>query len=170
MIRKLFLDKDGVLADFHGELRARGLGTGISYYFKPASEWTPEQVEEQRNIQAVMDEPGMWLKLQPCPGAEALWNYATRFDRFVLTALPHISADPARVEREKRLWIPQTFGYIPSQRIIVCQRPEKIKHAAPGHVLVDDLPINCEEWERAGGTAILHTDPFDTIHKLKGLE
>lgn len=170
MIRKLYLDKDGVLADFHGTLTARGIGLGISYYLKPESTWTPEQHEEQRQIRAVMDEPGFWLSLPTCPGAEVLWNFATKFSHSVLTALPRVCADPARIEREKRLWIPEKFGWIPSERIIVCQRPEKAALAGPGHVLVDDMPVNCEEWRAAGGTAILHTDAFDTIHQLRALQ
>lgn len=170
MIEKLYLDKDGVLADFHGVLTSRNIGLGVTYYFKPEETWTAEQHEEQRVIRAVMDEPGFWLTLPKCPGAEALWGFADQLDHTVLTALPRVCADPARIEREKRLWIPQTFGYIPSERIIVCQRHEKAALAhGPGHVLVDDMPVNCDEWRAAGGTAILHRDAFDTIHQLKGL-
>lgn len=45
----------------------------------------------------------------------------------------------------------------------------KANWAAPRHVLIDDTPKNIEAFESAGGTGILHKNAHDTISKLHTL-
>lgn len=37
------------------------------------------------------------------------------------------------------------------------------------YVLIDDSPLNIEQWKAKGGIGILHTSSIDTIHQLQDL-
>lgn len=170
-IDRLYLDMDGVIADFDQNLRDFGVVDNETHFIhKPRTEWTESQVALDLAVRGVMELEDFWPTIPPCPGAHELWDYcATSFELYILTATPNVTEFRERIAQQKRDWIQQHFGPFPNERIIVCLRAEKAKHAGPTHLLVDDMPSNCAEWNAAGGHAILHSSAKSTIHHLMEL-
>lgn len=168
MRQTIYLDMDGVLADFDAALRTRGVANNeTNFIHLPKDQWTPPQVELDRQVRECMEAPDFWNNIPLMEGAKGLWQYAMSFRQvFVLTALPRETAQAGLIEAQKRAWIQRYFGPFPDENVLVVQRADKKKYATQGAVLVDDMLVNCREWNGAGGTAVVFYDCKDAIHQL----
>lgn len=170
MIESLYLDLDGVLADFDKALLLRGVvNNDNTFHHKPAYTWTAAQTELDRAVRRCMEAPDFWNNIPLMPGAHELWDYAKQFPLYILTATPNLTDYRERIEIQKRGWVQAMFGPFPDDQVHVCLRSEKRHHAREGAVLVDDMAVNCSEWRRHGGTAIQHTSAAETIKQLRSL-
>ncbi|HET8726798.1 MAG TPA: hypothetical protein VFO41_04720 [Alphaproteobacteria bacterium] len=145
---KLFLDLDGVLADFDRGVEAV---TGKR----------PDQLRTKEMWRALSQEPDFFGSLEMMTDAQVLWEFCEPHRPTILTGLPHGSWAP----EQKRRWVANMLGA--HIRVITCMSREKHRHAGPGHVLVDDRESAREPWERGGGTFILHTSAANSIAALK---
>ena len=151
MKRQLFLDCDGVLADFDkGATAILGM--------------KPRAFEKRHG-------PGrFWAKLARAPdfyfglplldGAMELFEAVEHLDPIILTGLPigNWAAD------QKVRWAAR---YFPNTRIITTMARDKRNHGAPGDVLVDDQLRHAGRWEEMGGIFIHHQDVPGTIEQLR---
>lgn len=170
----VYLDMDGVLADFDGGLADRGFFIEREHnrLFKQnvdKSQWTETELKDDKIVQGYMEEKGFFRNLRMIPGADKLWAEAGR--PVVLTARPKKEDPDGRVASEKRGWIEEYFGEIPEDRFICCLRSEKKQYATYlgkfPNILVDDLEWNCSEWKKAGGYAILFKNSEQAVEELK---
>ncbi|MBW0144642.1 hypothetical protein [Sphingomicrobium clamense] len=151
MTRNLFLDVDGVLADFDGG-------------FHKLTGMTPEEYEHDygkgRFWKTIASSTDFYGTLDLLPGAMEMVDAVRHLEPTLLTGLPLGKwAAP-----QKRRWAKAHF---PDLEIITCMARDKWKHGSPGDVLVDDRISAREPWEeRAGGTFILHTSPKASLAKL----
>lgn len=158
MTGRLFLDCDGVLADFDalatevfGErpaeaevrLKAKGFWREIRHYRQPGTHY------------------GFFRALPLMPGARELFDTVKHLDPIILTGCPFGDwAPPQKVE-----WAAEHF---PGTRIITCMAREKVTHLEqPGDVLVDDKTKYQHVWEEGGGVFVHHTDTASTLRKLR---
>lgn len=170
----IHLDMDGVLMDFNRQLRASGLfvwdevpGNRV-YHHLPRDQWQPAELDHDKHISALMGTDAFWRDMPAMADGKLLWKHCAAYLHCVLTARPNNEAAAERVSRHKTASIRNLFDrQFPMTRMNICLRSEKKLLAKPGHVLVDDLPGNCHEWEAAGGTAILHKDALSTIRILE---
>lgn len=146
----LFLDLDGVLADFDRGVR---LVTGKR----------PDQLDTRDMWRALAREKDFFGTLAMMEDAHELWAFSKPFDPTILTGLPLGSWAP----EQKRRWVARMLGG--DVRIITCMTREKPRHSGPGRVLVDDREKTREGWEKAGGHFILHTSAAESIARLKDL-
>lgn len=145
---KLFLDLDGVLADFDRGVREV---TG-----KP-----PEDLSLKAMWAALARAPRFFETLEFMHDAEALWRFCEPHHPTILTGLPLGSRAPA----QKRRWVARMLGaHVP---VITCMSREKPRWSGRGHVLVDDRASAREGWERKGGTFIHHTSAENSISALR---
>lgn len=165
----IYLDMDGVLADFDTAVAAHGVQPGYSYIHLPPSEWTPAQRTNDDLVREVMDGPDFWPSIPRMHGALGLVTAAALIvggeNVFILTATPRLTSRREHIAHQKTEWAVANLGFA-SRQVITCLRSEKAQWAKPSTVLVDDLPTNCTEWEKAGGVAIRHTDARSSVAKL----
>lgn len=151
-ILPIFCDQDGVLAAFD----------------KKAIELMGENYKEKMN-QAIWNElqehPNFFKDLEELPGARKLMDFLyPRFNVKILTAIPFRGIFP-NVTTHKREWIQSRWPGVD-----VFFGPfamDKQYYAEKGFILIDDLAVNCDQWESKGGTAIWHKNAADTIKQLQ---
>jgi len=139
----LFLDLDGVIADFDGRV-AQMVG-----HF-PA---------EREEVRECMRTPYFFKNLEPLPGALAAVDELERLipgQLRILSAVPHSDPSLAGVARvEKVAWLEEHLPWLASTALIV---GSKAGVGSPESLLVDDHP----EWNGAaefGGEVITFTGP-----------
>lgn len=153
MVRNLFIDLDGVLADFD---RAYSEAFGVVV-----------------NRQTRLDPPGFWKNIRrhgsffrdlpPIPDALELWAGAKRLhpNPVILTGIPKSVSDAAHQKRE---WVDEHIE--PGAPMICCESKDKCLHGKPGDVLVDDWDRYRPLWEEMGGIFVLHTSADDSLERV----
>lgn len=134
---ELFLDMDGVFTDFEG------------HFFKLFGRRTHE-VKTGTLWSLIHSRKTFFLELPLMPDAEHLWDYAKQFKPTFLTGAP--SSNTFR--EQKKIWVAEKFG--PEHTTIVLPKKDKQLHSGPMKVLIDDTPINIDQWVAKGGYGFLH--------------
>jgi hypothetical protein len=150
MSRHLFLDLDGVLADFdHGVATITGK--------------RPEDLPRKTMWAALARAPAFFDTLEFMHDAEVLWRFCAPHRPTILTGLPIGAWAP----EQKRRWVARMLGaHVP---VITCMSRDKPRWSAPGHVLVDDREEAAAGWEAKGGTFIHHVSAERSIAALRAL-
>lgn len=150
-MRQLYLDCDGVLADFDkGATAVLGL--------------PPRAYENRHGLKRFWQElaqaPDFFFGLPLMPDAMELFEAVRHLRPVILTGLPrgNWAAD------QKVRWVAHFF---PGTRIITTMARDKRDHAREGDVLVDDQVRHKPHWEEVGGTFIHHRSARQTIVELK---
>lgn len=155
MTRQLYLDMDGVLADF--DKRA------AEVFGMPPREFE-DRFGEPEFWRRLYETPDFFATFDPMPDAFDLWEATKHITPIVLTGIPR---GEWAVE-QKRRWIAQTLG--PHVEVITCASRHKAKYCRPGDVLIDDRPQYAHLWEAAGGVFIVHTDAASSLAALHALD
>jgi hypothetical protein len=173
----IFLDVDDTLGDFRGHAIDLGVPPweGSWYTTDPAT-WTQEQKDIQKATNDIMRTEKFWLTMPVTPGAHELIAAAfARDETYLLTALPSFAKDDETQDmiRRVKLEYARNTLHIPHERVIICQRKDKVNYAtrngfvdAP-NLLVDDAEQNIREWIGSGGHAIHHTTVSHSIRAVK---
>jgi hypothetical protein len=147
---RLYLDCDGVLADFDAGARHVLGMTPMRYQakFGLGKFWA-----------ALARQPDFYATLPLMPDARTLFEAVRHLDPIVLTGLPR--GDWAAPQ--KRRWVEAHF---PGTKVITCMAVEKCRHCLEGDVLVDDTSKYQPLWEKAGGVFIHHRSAIQTLGAL----
>jgi len=147
---RLFLDADGVLADFDlGARRLLGLRPKdfIAKHGRGAF-W--KRLAKAKNFYGTLPE---------MPDARRLFDAVKHLEPTILTGLPMGSwAAPQKIE-----WAAEHFPGVP---IITCMARDKHKHMHPGDVLVDDREKHRKAYEEAGVVFVHHRNAEDSLRQL----
>jgi hypothetical protein len=153
---RLFLDLDGVLADYD-KAATQVLG-GDHYKF--------EFIHGKDVYWQLLHQSGRFFEdLLPMPDAMTLWYTVRRFKPVILTALPRTNAE--RTDMQKRSWVREWLGA--DVEVITCATADKPNYCFPGDILVDDRTINRAPWEAQGGHYVHHTSAAESIAALAEL-
>ena len=147
---RLFLDADGVLANF--DEGARGL-LGM----------------EVRRFEAKHGRGAFWKRLAKAenfygalpkmPDADLLFDAVKHLKPTILTGLP--LGDWAAPQKVR--WAAEHFPGVP---IITCMARDKHKHMNPGDVLVDDRENHRAAYQAAGVVFVHHKSAVDSLRQL----
>src|SRR5262245_14849256 len=148
---QLFVDMDGVLADFDAHHQAL-FGT------RPCKNST------RVDWKAVGRAKDFYLGIPPMPDFGVLWARIERHRPIVLTGIP-VSAPEAA--DNKRAWIRMHLG--DHVEVRTCLAREKYLHASPGDVLIDDWEKHRQLWLDAGGIWITHQNALMTDRALTAM-
>ena len=153
MRRQIYLDCDGVLADFEKSAREI-LGASTSAFEKQHG--SAEFWKRLARADAFFE------NLEPMPDAFELYEAVADKRPIILTGMPQgYWAGP-----QKRRWAAR---YFPGVRVITTMAALKREHCHPGDVLVDDRPFHRHLWEAEGGIFIPHKDARSSIAELRAL-
>lgn len=145
---RLFVDMDGVLADFDSGYHQR---FGIR----------PSTKADNVDWDLVRATQGFYEDLPPMPDFSALWDGIRHLNPTVLTGIPKSVEEAAA---NKRAWVAKWLG--PDVPVICCLSAEKYLHARPGDVLIDDWEKYRYRWESMGGRWITHTSAEASLAEL----
>jgi hypothetical protein len=170
-ITRIFLDLDGVLADWASAAIRLHDHDPISILAAwPVGTYDLADVlgisgnEMWRPINAAG--AGFWANLQPLPWCGDLMSLCQRTAPTTILTSP--SKDPAAAAGKTR-WLQSVFGSSFRDYLI---GPAKVACAYPGAVLIDDADKNCETFVassqgvRTGGRAIVFPQPWNSKHGL----
>lgn len=150
---QLFLDLDGVLADFDGHF---------------------EQIFGVRPNQDTYEPPGMWDKIRrygrfyrdmPMMGdGLILWEAVKHLNPIILTGVPYSILD---ADMDKKEWCAQHLD--PFVEVICCPSRDKCEYGKPGDILVDDRLKYSHFWIKMGGIFLHHKSTRETLPELSRL-
>lgn len=154
---KLFVDMDGVLADFEGHYKnVFGVELDMVAYRTHG--------RDNVNWKAVREHKDFFLGIPPMHDFELLWGYIIQLAPTVITGIPSSISEAAD---NKRAWVHKHLG--PDVPVICCQPKEKYLHCKPGDILIDDWEKYKHLWVQAGGVWITHTSARATVQQLTQL-
>ncbi|HEX6072501.1 MAG TPA: hypothetical protein VFY95_05790 [Sphingomicrobium sp.] len=147
---RLFLDADGVLADFDEGVR---LLLGMSPAAFEARQGKREFWRRLANA------PDFYGGLPEMPDARLLFDAVRHLKPAILTGLPLGNwAAPQKVR-----WAARHFPGVP---IITCMARDKHRHMRPGDVLVDDRENHRATYEAHGVIFVHHKSAEDSLRQL----
>lgn len=155
----LFLDCDGVLADFDKLAR--------EIFGECPTEWEAKHGSGPfwktiKNYRHPKTNHGFFRSLDLMPDAQRLWDGVKHVKPSILTGCPF----GKWAEPQKEDWKDEKFGR--RVRMITCMARDKIKHIEkPGDVLVDDKTKFQPIWEAGGGIFVHHRSAEETLAQLK---
>ena len=156
-ITKIFVDMDGVLANFVEGVESAKYLNGP---FEKQSDYDQRKVE--------LSNAGLFFDLPPMSDMQTLVDYVkgTGIDWEILSCSGEQNRD--KVAKDKFKWIRK---HVDIDVLVTCtlKGKEKAVFARPGYVLIDDKASNITAWQDAGGIGIYHTNAKWTIEHLKKL-
>jgi hypothetical protein len=160
-INRIYVDSDGVLADFNSlaweifgeDPRAYEEQFGSEKFWNRIDDWF------------TWDESIMldfFEALPLMPDAIELYDFLRPYKPIILTGSPRQIPDS---HIQKQNWARRKFGE--ETPIITCLSKHKRTFCRPGDIIIDDWPKHRKLWEEVGGIWIHHDDTKSTIEKLK---
>ncbi len=148
---RIYLDCDGVLADFDDGFRQR-FGMDSREY---------EEKHGSKNFWHVIRTSGDFYQNLPLmPDARELFEAVEHLRPIILTGCPF----GGWAELQKMRWRDKHFPGIP---MVTCMSKNKRDYCKPGDFLIDDYIKYRDLWLEAKGTFIHHTSAADSIRQLK---
>jgi hypothetical protein len=169
MTNRIFLDMDGVLADFNGYAQEKlNLSNQARSQAHKDGRWNHDVWLQLKTI------PNLYYQLPKTSIADQLVATARLFrDHFgwslgILTAVPRANDCPDAFH-DKILWIQQ---YYPDLRVYFGPYSrDKAGHCRSGDLLIDDREENCRDWSQQGGQviAVNWPDEYNAVLELNSL-
>lgn len=163
-IEKIYIDMDGVLADFDRGFREL---CGM----EPVNQSDPDPTLADVVWDNVRKVPHYYDKLEVGPGAGEMFRilYETYGDKCeILSAIPKPHRNIEHAKEDKINWVKRELS--DTVKINIVYRAEKKQFCtSKGCILIDDFRKNIREWEEAGGTGILYTSAADALEAISKL-
>ena len=165
MIERIYIDMDGVLADFD-----RGVEElcGVA---RPEPGESRTQENDDLMWERIRIIEHFYDRLEPMAGAIEMFNklwkqYDDRME--ILSGIPNPRRGITTAGEDKIRWAHRILN--PDLKVNIVCRAEKANYCkGKNYILIDDLVINIREWEKTGGTGILHKSPELTLFQLNCL-
>lgn len=157
---EIYLDMDGVLADFFAEYAKLAGVTSGSYRDIP-----PAKVDPTLNKMIGTD---FFARLPMFPSAQKLMQLVLNYtDHYSICSSP-LRGDHKNSEHHKRVWISKHLNPQPKD-IVITGRKSKWATQPDGtpNILIDDRGKNISDWIAAGGYGIKYQADEDSLESVK---
>jgi len=151
-VRQIFVDCDGVLADFDSEFFNR--------FGMTARAWEDEFGSQNFWRAIAESQPKFFRNLPKMADAGILMSYLEPQRPIILTGCPRGNWS----QTQKIDWARKNFPTVP---LITCRSKDKRAYCRPGDILIDDTLTYKHLWEEAGGIFITHTSATNSIRQLQ---
>lgn len=154
---ELYCDLDGVLVDLDTGVKRLTGGIKFDDFAK---------LKGYDELWTIINNQGSiwWATLPWKKDGKVLWNTIKSHKPTILTAGSTSNTGDLAVKGKKE-WCYKNIGFI-TPVIVTDKSRDKQKYAAPNKILIDDLPLNIQQWESKGGIGILHTSAEKTIQRI----
>ena len=148
---QIYVDMDGVLADFFGEWAK----------LMQVDHFT--DIDKQHDIndalQKIRDTDDFWLRLPILPEAKNLLNLIKEVKGEYSICTSPLADDP-NSEKHKRTWVEKNLAFFPPKEVFVTHNKPQFATAKDGtpNILIDDYGVNINAWEAAGGIGFKYKD------------
>ena len=150
---KIYLDMDGVIVDWVKQFENYSGGLSPEAYVASHG--------NERRYELVHQNSPAFYAMAPWTGdGRLLYHFVSQFPTEILSR----SADAESTDGKKQ-WL-ESNG-IKLKANLVPNIDAKTKFAAPDAIMIDDRSDVIDNFTKAGGQGILHTNATDTINKLK---
>jgi 5'' nucleotidase, deoxy (Pyrimidine), cytosolic type C protein (NT5C). len=162
MIKKIYFDMDGVLADFDRGVRELCNMEPLKQAEDNPEEYVNELWSRIRAVEHFYD------RLEFVQGAKEMFEsiYSRYGDKCeILTGIPKPRRGITTAGEDKINWVRRLL----SEDIVinVVLREEKIDFCTGKDcILIDDYEVNIREWENSGGTGIMFSDSASVIDTI----
>ena len=153
MSPQLFLDCDGVLADFD---------TAATKIFGRPPREAEDQIGTPRFWQTIHHQRNFYRHLPLMADAREFFDAVAHLNPVILTGCPV----GGWAEAQKVAWAAEHF---PGTEIVTCLSRNKCDHMHAGDILVDDYLKYRDRWEAAGGIFVHHRSAAASIAALSDL-
>lgn len=158
---EIYVDMDGVLADFFGDWAK----------LMNKKHWT--DIEDPANaINKIKTVDDFWLNLPLTKNAKPLLMLIKRVKGSYNILSSPLADDPKSIPHKKE-WIKKNLSFFPPRRIFLTHDKAQYATNSDGsaNILIDDYGVNINKWSEAGGIGFKHKDhKFErTVKNLKGL-
>ena len=153
---RVYLDMDGVLADFFGEWARLAK---VDHY--------KDINNAEENLQLVRDHPTFWVDLPLLPHAKALIKTVIeQYGEYRICSKP-LEGD-ARSKPGKMEWIRKNLSdMMPVDVVLTANKAAFATQDGVPNILVDDFGVNIKSWKAAGGIGIKYDDSaFPQVAKI----
>ena len=147
---KIYVDMDGVLADFFGEWAKL---MKVDHYSKI------DDLDINVALQKIRDTEQFWLDLPLLPQAKELLGLIKKVKgEYYICSTP--LADDPKSEPHKREWIKKNLAFFPPKDVYITSNKSQYAKNEDGtpNILIDDFGKNVNEWDAAGGTGFKYKD------------
>jgi len=154
----LYLDMDGVVADFNGYASEILNKQQIVH-----DRWD----DEDWNV--LKENPRLYRNLKKTKEADIIVEFCktyckkNKYQLLFLTAVPKAN-DVSWAFYDKVLWIQEHYSDIPV--MFGPYSKDKHTHCMPGDILIDDRTSNIHEWNSVGGIGLLYKNNFEEIRNI----
>jgi len=152
---QIYLDMDGLVADYYGGLEDTAKELGVS-------------IDDGKAIWNKINSNPVewWSNLKPIPEGMKIFNAVKDKEPSILSA-----AGTNELTKQGKLEWLRKNGLAPylKEIIFVNNKSSKKKYAKGGNILIDDRPDNVAEWEMEGGTSFLFQNNANQIIKQLGM-
>ena len=163
VVRKIYFDMDGVLADFD---------RGVNELCRMNASSQNEKYDEEYDAlmwARIREIDHFYNRLDLMPGAKEMFEllYGKYGDKCeILTGIPKAERGIVTSAEDKVVWTRRML----SEKVkihTVSRKEKKLYCTGPETILIDDQERTILEWRAAGGTGILHRSPEQTLAELK---
>lgn len=138
---RLYLDLDGVMADFDAHFPAV---FGLDH----------RGMADDAMWATINAHPSYFRDMPPCPGAIEFFGEIKHLEPIILTACPRTNY--ANAAMQKRAWVREHLSSTITILPVMGGRNKPLFMHASGDILIDDFEKNTKAWAEAGGVPILH--------------
>ena len=148
---EIYVDMDGVLADFFGEWAKL---MNVDHFTDIG-----KQHDINDALQKIRDTDDFWLNLPILPEAKNLLNLIKQVRGEYSICTSPLADDP-NSEKHKRTWVEKNLAFFPPKEVHVTHNKPQFATAKDGtpNILIDDYGVNINAWEAAGGIGFKYKD------------